>query len=215
MRARCVTSRVVTAATLVLAIAVAFRSPSAGAGEFNPVLSLGDQAPAWTSLPGVDGQSHSLVDLKDNEVVVVVFTCNSCPYAVDHEARLIELQRKFGERKVALIAINVNKVEADRLDAMKDRATERGFTFPYLYDESQQIAKDYGATYTPEFFVLNRNRQVIYMGSMDDSPNGTTVEKRYVELAVNAALDGNRPEVGETIAVGCAVRYELDRRKRQ
>jgi peroxiredoxin len=196
---------------LVAALGTAERS---NAGQFNTVLSLGDQAPEWKSLPGVDDKSHSLADLKDKDVVVVVFTCNSCPYAVDHEARLIEFQRNFGERGVALVAINVNKVEEDRLDAMKARAREKGFTFPYLYDETQQIAKDYGARYTPEFFVLNRARQIIYMGSMDDSPDGTKVQKRYLELAVNAALEGSRPETGETVPIGCAVRYQRQRRQR-
>lgn len=186
------------------------------AGEFNPVLSIGDEAPAWKDLPGVDGKRHSLADLKDEQVVVVVFTCNSCPYAVDYEDRLVAFAKRHGgkDSRVALVAINVNKVEADSLPKMKERAAEKGFTFPYLYDESQKIARDYGATYTPEFFVLDAKRKIVYMGAMDDDADPAEAEVNYVERAVAAALAGQRPEVEETVAIGCRVRYERKRRRR-
>ncbi len=166
-------------------------------------------------MPGVDDRNHALDDLKANTVVVVAFTCNSCPYAVDYQDRLIAFQRKFAQRNVALVAINVNKGEEDRLAAMKVRAAEKKFSFPYLFDETQQIARDYGANYTPEFFVLNRDRQIVYMGAMDDSPDGSQVQERYVERAVEAALDGGMPDTTETVAIGCGVRYERVRRTRK
>src|SRR5262245_47170410 len=137
------------------------------AGEFNSVLKPGDEAPAWVQLPGVDDKKHSLADLKDKSVVVVVFTWNSCPVAELYEDRIIAFAKKYSE-KVALVAINVNKIEADRLPKMKDRAKEKGFEFPYLYDETQKISKRYGATYTPEFFVLDKDRKIAYLGAMDD-----------------------------------------------
>ena len=183
------------------------------AGEFNPVLNVGDQAPAWDKLPGVDDKTHALDDLRDEDIVVVVFTCNSCPYAVDVEDRLVALAKTYAEKKFALVAINVNKVESDALPAMKKRAEEKGFAFPYLYDETQQIARDYGATRTPEFFVLNKNRQIVYMGSLDDSPDGKQVSKKYVEAAIEATFKNEKPEVAETIAVGCGVRFERKRRQ--
>lgn len=188
---------------------------AAQAGKYNPVLDIGDTAPAWNKLPGVDGKAHSLADLKDKQVVVVVFTCNTCPYALDYEKRLIQFAKDYcgPEGKVALVAINVNRVPGDRLKDMQDRAKKYEYNFPYLYDESQKIAKDFGATFTPEFFVLDRDRKVVYMGAMDDNTMVDKVKTRYVEDAVKAALAGDKPAVTETVAVGCLVRYARERRR--
>jgi peroxiredoxin len=185
------------------------------AGEYNSVLNIGDSAPAWTNLPGVDGKEHSLSDLKDKQAVVVVFTCNSCPYAVDYQDRLMAFARKYAtpEGKVALVAINVNAVEADRLPAMKKRAEEKSFNFPYLFDESQKIAQDYGARVTPEFFVLNQERKIVYMGAMDDNSDASKAKVNYVDAAVEAALSGKTPQVKETIGIGCQVRWERRKKK--
>jgi peroxiredoxin len=186
------------------------------AGEYNQVLNVGDAAPAWENLPGIDGRKHSLADLKDKAVVVVVFTCNSCPVAVDYEDRLVALGRKYAaaDSKVAVVAINVNKIEEDNLANMKRRADEKGFPFPYLFDETQKIAKDFGAYYTPEFFVLNRLRQVVYMGGMDNNTNVSKVTADYVQPAIDAALSGQKPVKGETLAVGCLIRYDRSRKKK-
>ncbi|MBX7072396.1 MAG: thioredoxin family protein [Pirellulales bacterium] len=187
------------------------------AGEYNDVLNIGDAAPAWSDLPGVDGKQHSLADLQEKQVVVVVFTCNSCPVAVDYEDRIVALAKKHtGEgAKVALVAINVNKIEADRLDKMQERAASKGFNFPYLYDQSQQIAKQYGANFTPEFFVLDRDRKIVYMGGMDDNSNPALAKNNYLEPAIAAALTGVPPQVKETVARGCRIRYERERRQRK
>lgn len=191
-----------------------FLATTVHAGKYNSKLSLGDAAPAWKNLPGVDGKKHSLADLKSKDVVVVVFTCNSCPYAVDCEDRLNHFTKQYAD-KVAVVAINVNKVEEDKLPKMKERAKKKGFLFSYLYDESQKIAKDFGARQTPEFFVLNKARKIVYMGAMDDSPDGKNVKKKYLEDAVRASLAGKKPAMGETAAAGCLVRYERKRRKRR
>lgn len=186
------------------------------AGKYNSKLSIGDAAPEWKELPGTDGKKHSLGDLKDKEVIVVAFTCNTCPYAVDVEDRLIALAKKLSaDGKGALVAINSNKVPDDLLPAMEKRAKAKSFNFPYLHDESQQVARDFGATYTPEFVVLNKDRKVVYLGALDDSPDGKKVTKKYVEDAVAAALAGKTLAVAETPAVGCAVRYVKERRKRE
>src|SRR5438552_1261206 len=192
----------VLVALLLLAVA-------ASAGTYNKQLSIGDAAPNWKNLEGTDGKKHSLADLADKEVVVVCFTCNTCPYAVDHEERLIALAKKFAAEgnRCALIAINANKVKDDLLRAMQERAKAKGFNFPYLHDETQQVARSYGATFTPEFVVLNKNRKVVYLGAMDDSPDGKNVTKRYLEDAISAVLAGRPPTITETPAVGCAVRY--------
>ena len=97
---------------------------------------------------------------------------------------------------------------------MKKKVEEKGFKFPYLFDESQQIAKDFGAGFTPEFFVLNKDRKVVYMGAFDDSPNADKVKTQHVENAVAAALAGKSPAVIETVPIGCRIRIERRRRKR-
>ncbi len=148
-------------------------------------------------------------------MVVVVFTCNSCPYAVDYEERINQLAEKYqGEAsRVSVVAINVNTIEADQLPAMKKRAEQRQFKFPYLYDESQKIAKAYGAVRTPEFFVLNKERRIVYMGAMDDNTKADQVKTKHLEDAINATLNGQPIATTETPPVGCAIRYVRPRKK--
>tara|TARA_R110002072_G_scaffold303123_1_gene494762 strand:+ start:214311 stop:214973 length:663 start_codon:yes stop_codon:yes gene_type:complete len=200
----------------VVTVGGGFSQPAVS-GEYNPVLSIGDKVPEWKDLPGVDGKKYSLSDLKQREVVVLAFICNSCPYAVDYENRLVELAKKYSgkDSRVSLVAVNVNKVDEDLPLKMKEKAEAKGFRFPYLFDETQQIAKDYGAGFTPEFFVLNKDRKVVYMGAMDDSPNADKVKRRYVDEAVAAALAGMLPEVRETVPIGCRIRIERTRRRQR
>jgi peroxiredoxin len=188
-------------------------TPLAQAGKYNPVLSIGDKAPAWKDLPGIDGKRHSLSELKNAEAIVLVFTCNSCPYAIDYEERLIALTKKFADSKVSVVAVNVNKIPEDNFEAMRERAKTQGFNFTYLFDETQQIAKDYGATYTPEFFVLDRQRKIAYMGALDDSPNAKKVKVQHVATALTQLLANKQPALKETIAIGCRIRMERPRRK--
>lgn len=212
MPRRTPTDRRLTGVSALLLLLIV--TPSAPAGEFNPVLDIGDKAPEWNRLPGVDGKKHSLSDLKDRDVVVVVFTCNSCPYAVDYEDRLVSFASRHAEAdsRVGLVAINVNTNPEDRLEEMTARAKARGFTFPYLYDETQDIARRFGAGATPEFFVLDKNRKVVYMGAMDDNPRASKVTRRYVDDAVQATLEGRMPEVRETVPIGCRIRFKRQRR---
>lgn len=179
------------------------------AGIYNSVLNLGDAAPAWTDLPGVDGRKHALADLKDKDVVVVVFTCNSCPIAVDYEDRILAFHKKHcgPDQKAALVAINVNTIKENKLEVMKERAKERGFTFPYLFDGSQKIARDYGAIYTPEFFVLNKQRRIVYMGAMDDKNTEKLAKENFLEPALRSALKGEPAKIGETLGRGCRIRF--------
>jgi peroxiredoxin len=201
--------RILRAVILLLAV-----GSTSLAGEFNEVLSIGDRAPAWSDLPGTDGKKHSLADLSDKPVVVVVFTCASCPFAVDYEERIHALAKAHaGETgKVGVVAICVNQVKADQLPALTERAKQKGFAFTYLHDESQKIARDFGAVFTPEFYVLDRERRVVYMGAMDDATDASKVTRRYVEEAIAAVLQGKKPEVSEVIARGCRVRYARERR---
>ena len=181
------------------------------AGEFNKVLSVGDAAPAWKDLDGTDGKTHALADLKDKDLVVVVFTCNSCPVAADYEDRIVALAEAHGgkDSKVAVVAINVNTGKADALPAMTARAEKRKFPFAYLYDPTQQIARKYGANYTPEFFVLDKERKVVYLGALDDKGPPREPTARHVAAAVAAALAGKKAEKGETSAsAGCRIKWD-------
>lgn len=194
------------------------------AGEFNNVLSIGAAAPEWGELPGVDGRPHRFAELPADKFVLVVFTCNSCPVARDYEDRLIDFTRRQAER-VSVVAINVNTIPEDRLDKMQGRAAERKFNFPYLYDESQQIARDYGASGTPECFLLSPvladstpqavagERTVVYLGAFDDHADAAKVTRKYVEEALTAALAGKPPATAETFANGCRIRYARRRRE--
>lgn len=184
------------------------------AGKYNRVLNIGDAAPEWKGLPGTDGQQHALADLQSAKVIVVFFTCNSCPYAGDVEQRVLALTRDYQKQGVAIVGINANKIAEDSIEAMQQRAKQRGFSFQYLKDESQEIAKAFGAGYTPEFFVFDQAKRLVYMGSLDDSPDGSNVNEQYVRRAVNAALTGSQPSVQETVPIGCRIRFERDGRKR-
>jgi peroxiredoxin len=196
---------------LALPLVAALSSPiSAGPGKYNKVLAPGDKAPAWENLEGTDGKKHSLADLKDKDVVVVIFTCNSCPVAEGYESRIIAFAEQFAkpDSKLAVVAINVNTGKADALPAMKERAQKKKFNFAYLYDPSQEIAKKYGAMFTPEFFVLGKDRKVLYNGAMDDKAPPGKPELAYLDLAVIATLDGEEIAIAETsAAAGCKIKF--------
>lgn len=200
--------------TLVLALAliavVAFVVSPAPAGKFNNAeLSIGDAAPAWENLPGTDGKEHNLADLKDAKAVVVIFTCNHCPVAVANEDRMIAFAKEYADKGVKVVAINVNNVEADKMPAMKERAAEKGFNFPYLYDESQDIGRAFGATVTPHVFLLDGERKVAYMGGFDNNAMvAASATEHYLKNAVDAVLAGNKVEKAETRPQGCGIQYE-------
>lgn len=192
---------------LAAVVAAAMAVP-ATAGEFNKKVSIGDAAPEFSKLEGVDGKTYSLADFKDKDVLVIAVTCNHCPVAVAYEDRMIEFAKKHAGSggKVAFVAINVNNLEEDKLPKMKERAKEKGFNFQYVYDPSQKIGKDLGATVTPEYFVYNKDRKLIYTGSFDDKQNGPKVN--FLEAAVEAALSSKKPEKAETRPFGCGVKYD-------
>src|SRR5207302_8204699 len=166
-------------------------SPAA-AGEFNKGLTIGDPAPAFANLPGVDGKSHSLADYKD-DVLVIAITSNECIVSIAYEDRIIALAQKY-LGKVAFVAISVSLEDDDKLPAMKKRAQKKGFPYPYLYDESQNIGRALGASVTPEFFVLNKDRKIAYMGAFDDDIDETKVKEKYLEPALDAILKGQAPK---------------------
>jgi peroxiredoxin len=180
----------------------------AGAGKYNKKLNVGDAAPTWANLEGTDGKKHSFADWKGKDVLVVVFTCNSCIVAEGYEERLKAFAAECDKpgSKVGFVAINVNTGKADALPAMKERAARKKFGFTYLYDPSQKTALAYGAAFTPECFVLNKDRKVVYMGAFDDKAGGDP-KTHYVADAVKAALAGKPAPAAETsAAAGCKIR---------
>ncbi len=198
------------AAALVASISlVAFTVAGDALSAQPPKVVVGQARISWQELPGVDGQRHDLAELADREVVVIAITCNHCPIAIEYYERMKEFaQRHCGPgAKVALVAISLSDLETDRLERMKEMAERRGFNFPYLYDANQEVGKALGATNTPQFFVLNRERVLVYRGAWDDNLNVARVNQRYVENAVAALVSGTPLSVAETRAKGCIISY--------
>jgi peroxiredoxin len=178
------------------------------AGKFNRVLSIGDAAPDWQELPGVDDHTHGLSDYADAKLIVIVFTCNHCPVATANQERLIALQSDYKKQGVRLIAICCNPGAEDNLQAMQERAREKGYNFPYLYDAAQASGRAYGVRQTPTVFVLDGKRKLAYMGAIDDSwDDPARVERDYLRDALDALLAGEKVPVAETRPQGCEIPY--------
>jgi peroxiredoxin len=174
-------------------------------------MPLGTPAPAF-SLPGVDGKTWSLDSFSDAELLVVVFTCNHCPYAIASEDRLLQLQADYRGKGVRLVAISANdaaKYPDDSFDEMKKRAAEKRFTFPYLYDESQAVARAYDAACTPDIFVFDRDRKLIYNGRIDDNwQKPADVTRRDLRAVLDAALAGKSVDFEHVPSMGCSIKWK-------
>jgi peroxiredoxin len=174
-------------------------------------LELGQQAPDF-SLPGVDGRTYSLSDFEAARVLIVVFSCNHCPFVVGSEDRMNQLHADYKPKGVEMIAINSNEEEnhpTDSFDHMVRRAREKGFEFPYVRDESQEVAKAYGALRTPHFYVFDDKRKLRYTGRMDDNPRNPGQETtRELREALDALLEGQKPPVAVTNPIGCNVKWK-------
>ncbi|HIC30283.1 MAG TPA: thioredoxin family protein [Flavobacteriaceae bacterium] len=164
-------------------------------------------------LENIDGEMLSLSDFKNAQGFIVIFTCNTCPYAVAYEDRVEALNKKYASKGYPVIAIMPNNTDikpGDNMEAMQKRAKEKGFTFPYLIDAEQQIYPQYGATKTPHVYVLQKTKkgnEVKYIGAIDDNfQDANAVKTKYVEDAVNALLEGNEIKVKETKAIGCTIK---------
>src|ERR1035437_1663857 len=175
---------------------------------------VGDIATGF-KLKNVDNKMVSLSDYKDAKGYIVIFTCNHCPYAKAYENRIIGLNHKYASKGYPVIAINPNdpKLEPqDSFEGMQQRAKEKGFTFPYMFDEGQKIYPQYGAVRTPHVFVLqkeNGKNIIRYIGAIDDNySDANDVNHRYVEDAVDALLSGKTIAVATTVAIGCSIKAE-------
>jgi peroxiredoxin len=174
-------------------------------------LALADQAPAF-SLPGVDGRTHSLDDYAGSELLVLIQSCNHCPYVLAWEGRMSAIARDYAGRGVSVVAVNANdasRYPVDSFDEMRKHAEREGFPFDYLHDEDQTLARALGAERTPEVFVFDRDRRLVYHGAIDDSRDETEVTKQYLRDALDAVLAGNVAEVTETPSVGCSVKWRV------
>jgi thiol-disulfide isomerase/thioredoxin len=183
--------------------------PAISADEATAV-KVGLARPSWSNLPGVDGRAHSLASLADKKTVVIAITCNHCPIALEYFQRLNDFAKSHcpPHGDVALVAISVSNLETDKLDRMKELADREMLCFPYLHDSSQSIGKELGATVTPQFFVLDQDRKLVYRGPWDDQVNRAKVKVRYVEDAVRALQEGKSPPIAEVRSIGCRIQFD-------
>jgi peroxiredoxin len=174
-------------------------------------LKIGSRAPGF-SLPAVDGKFYSLNSFTDKKILIVIFSCNHCPYVQAYEDRIIAIQKEFEKDGVQIVAINSNddvKYPDDSFEEMKKRATDKKFNFPYLRDETQEVAKAYGASHTPQIFLFDENRKLKYEGKIDDNwqePN--KVKSKYLRDAIEELLGGKEVAVPETFSIGCTIKWK-------
>lgn len=190
----------------------AFTGVDTGISKIILSYQIGDVAEDF-KLKNVDGKMVSLADFEEAKGFIVIFTCNTCPVSVANEDRIIALNEKYQDLGYPVIAINPNNPEissGDSYELMKVRAKEKGFEFPYLFDDGQKVYPKYGASKTPHVYVLNKENNellVKYIGSIDDSArNAGAVKTKYVENAVDALIKGSPIEVASTKAIGCSIK---------
>ncbi|HEX5113108.1 MAG TPA: thioredoxin family protein [Saprospiraceae bacterium] len=181
--------------------------------SFVPVdgYKVGDQA-ADFKLKNVDGTMVSLADYKGVKGYIVVFTCNTCPYAVMYEQRIIDLHNKYASLGYPVVAINPNDPEVkpgDDFAAMQANAKEKNFPFKYLFDEGQKVYPQFGAQRTPHVYLLDANRYIRYIGAIDDNAqDANAVTVKYLENAIESLMAGKNPEPAETKAIGCTIKVK-------
>jgi peroxiredoxin len=173
-------------------------------------LQIGSPAPDF-HLPGIDGKTYSLADFKNSKFLIVVFSCNHCPYVIGSEDRMIKFYNDYSSKGVAMVAINSNETKehpGDSFDNMINHAKEKGLKWPYLHDEKQDVALAYGALRTPHYYVFDQERKLRYTGRMDDNPRTPGAEKTHeLRDAMDALLAGKKPPVELTNPIGCNVKW--------
>lgn len=175
-------------------------------------LKIGDTAPNF-NLKNIDNSMLSLEKSSGEKGVIVIFTCNHCPYSVAYEDRIIAIDKAYKAKGYPVVAINPNdpiSYPSDSFEAMKIRAKEKGFSFPYLFDEKQEIYPQYGATKTPHVYVLKREENgfvVSYIGAIDNnSKDASAVTEAYLTNAIDDLLAGKTPRLTTTKAIGCSIK---------
>ena len=174
-------------------------------------LKIGSLAPEF-NLEGVDGKKYSLSSFTDINALIIIFSCNHCPYVQAYEGRMKQIQKDYQSKGVTVIAINSNEdinYPDDSFENMKKRATEQRFNFLYLRDEDQSVARAYDATHTPEIFLFDKDRKLAFHGKIDDNwqePN--KVQNHYLKNALDELLAGNEISVPETFTIGCTIKLK-------
>jgi peroxiredoxin len=176
------------------------------------MLPLGTTAPDF-SLPDTNGKTFSLADLKDSPALLVIFMCNHCPYVKHIRAGLAQLARDYQPKRVAIVGINSNDAENypdDSPARMKDEVKSAGYIFPYLYDETQAVAKAYRAACTPDIYLFDKNRKLVYRGQLDDSRpgNGIPVTGKDLRAALDAVLAGKPIPPNQKASIGCNIKWK-------
>jgi len=174
-------------------------------------LQIGESAPDF-DLPGVDGENYSLNSFKNDMFLIVLFSCNHCPYVIGSEERMIQFYNYYRPRGVAMIAINSNETvghPTDSFEHMVTHAAEKKLPFVYVRDDSQDVARAYGALRTPHYYVFDQDRKLRYTGRMDDNPRNPGMEKTHeLRDAMDALLAGKKPPVEVTNPIGCNVKWQ-------
>lgn len=179
-------------------------------------LHIGDKAPDFVDLLGTDGKKYSLNSFAHVPTLVLVVSCNHCPYVQAYEDRMIAIQRDYKDRGVGFVAVNSNydgDYPEDSYENMVKRAKEKGFNFPYIRDETQSLAKALSAVCTPEIFVFDKERKLAYHGRVDDDRNPANVKAHDLRNALDAITTGKKPPVAETRPFGCSVKWRYDQHK--
>lgn len=176
------------------------------------MLSLGISAPD-INLPDTQGNMVTLADFKDKPALLVIFMCNHCPFVKHVLKVMVELIKEYQAKNVAVVGINSNDVEnfpEDSPETMAKVAKNAGFTFPYLYDETQQVAKAYNAACTPDFFLFDEQRKLVYRGQMDDSrpDSGIAVTGSDLRAALDAVLAGEKVDQNQKPSIGCNIKWK-------
>jgi len=176
------------------------------------MLPLGTKAPDF-SLPDTEGKTISLSDFKDAPAVLIIFMCNHCPFVKHITGELVKLIKEYQQKGVAVAAINSNDVESypeDSPDMMAKAAKEKDFTFPYLYNQTQEAAKAYHAACTPDFFLFDKDRNLVYRGQMDDSRPGNNIPVTGKDLraALDAVLEGKEVAAEQKPSMGCNIKWK-------
>ena len=180
----------------------------------SPGYELGETVKDF-KLKNVDGRMVALSDYDQSHGVILIFDCNTCPYSKAYNDRIIALHQKFGAKGFPVITVNPNdgkQSPGDSFQAMVARARTKNYNFPYLLDESQTVARAFGATNTPHVFLLQRKNEdfkVAYIGAIDNNPRSASqADRKYVEEAVSALLEGKPVPVEKTKAVGCGIKWK-------
>lgn len=202
--------------TIILASVLAFSNLSFKFISNESGYKVGDKVEDF-KLKNIDGKMLSMVDYKEAKGIIVIFTCNHCPFSVAYEDRIIDLHKRYAPKGYPVIAINPNDATIqpdDSFDKMKERAKKKKFPFAYLYDETQEVAKRFGATRTPHVFVVCKKESdfiVNYIGAIDDNSNEPEkVKNKYLENALNELLEGKPVTQNFTKAIGCTIKWKKE-----